>query len=164
MSVVGTSSKVNTICQILGLDTPAKSKEGMEHRWSRMTTEQVRGQVLTPIAASCPVSQAGSREATPSRRKNLAEGNHDEAEPTNHESLLNLTSTKISAREARPHVASHMGQYNQQLIRRSILVKEPRPQKRYQPSVTYQDNGECDTSHTPYTFTRYSSLITETLP
>jgi hypothetical protein len=127
MSVVGTSSKVNTIGQILGLDTPAKSKEGMEHRWSRMTTDKVRGHVLTPIAASCPVSQAGSRETTPSRGKKSADGNHDEAEPANHESLPNLTNTKISAREARPHVASHMGQYNQHLIRKSILVKEPQP-------------------------------------
>jgi len=133
MSVVGTSSKVNTIGQILGVDTPAKSKEGMEHRWSRMTAEKVRGHVLIddllePIAASCPVSQAGSREATPSRLKKSAGGNHDEAEPADHESLLNLTNTKISAREARTHVASHMGQYNQQLIRKSILAKEPQIQ------------------------------------
>jgi hypothetical protein len=90
-----------------------------------MTAEKARDRVLTPIAASCPVSQAGSREATPSRLKKSANGNHDEAEPADHESLLNLTNTKISAREARTHVASHMGQYNQQLIPKSILVKEP---------------------------------------
>ena len=123
MSVVGTSSKVNTIGQILGVDAPAKSKEGIEHRRSRMAAEKVQGHMLTPIAASCPISQAGSRATTPPRPKKSADGNDDEAEPTDHESLLNLTNAKISAREARTHVASHMGQYNQQLIRQSIFVE-----------------------------------------